>query len=271
MLSTMRFCVRNRRRQITCLILVLAAPCASCGTNLSSNKQSNSPTIDFNAKPLVSEPGVEKRRPSPGTANLQGRVLFNEKPVADVEIKLCENFSTVWGLSCDGKTFTQRTDAEGTYFFADLPPITYGGVAARVFKTDAYVFIRSGIMDSAKFPLEADKTFFAPAVNLFKSDLKTTAPKKDSTVPAGPVEIKWEPYPDASYYKYTLSTDGDYIPDAPSYYEVRADHPDITTDKPLLPAKYGLKIQALNTNGVKLAEVFMRFTVAEETAAPKVK
>ncbi|HEX6650251.1 MAG TPA: hypothetical protein VF075_11950, partial [Pyrinomonadaceae bacterium] len=34
--------------------------------------------------------GVEKVKPAPGTGNVQGKVLYNNAPVANIEVKLCE-------------------------------------------------------------------------------------------------------------------------------------------------------------------------------------
>jgi hypothetical protein len=41
-----------------------------------------------------------------------GKVLYNSKPVENIEVKLCETFSQFLG-GCSGKTYTARTDKGG--------------------------------------------------------------------------------------------------------------------------------------------------------------
>src|SRR5215510_12496372 len=41
--------------------------------------------------------GAEKEKPAPGKGNVQGKVFYNEKPVAAVEVKLCEKFNQYFG------------------------------------------------------------------------------------------------------------------------------------------------------------------------------
>ena len=37
--------------------------------------------------------GVEKQKPSPGTGNVQGKVVYNGQPVANIDVQLCEKFN----------------------------------------------------------------------------------------------------------------------------------------------------------------------------------
>jgi len=37
--------------------------------------------------------GVEKVKPAPGTGNVQGKVLYNNAPVENINVRLCETFS----------------------------------------------------------------------------------------------------------------------------------------------------------------------------------
>jgi len=46
---------------------------------------------------LSSRAGVEKIKPAPGTGNVQGKVLYNGKPVEHIEVKLCETFNQYFG------------------------------------------------------------------------------------------------------------------------------------------------------------------------------
>src|SRR4026208_2379292 len=73
--------------------------------------------------------GVEKVKPAPGTGNVQGKVLFNGKPVENIEVKLCETFNRFLG-GCGGKTYTARTDKDGDYVITNVPPKVYEGLLA---------------------------------------------------------------------------------------------------------------------------------------------
>ena len=62
---------------------------------------------------VSSETGTEKEKPEAGKASVQGKALFNEKPAADVEVKLCETFNQFSG--CSGQQYKTKTDANGEY------------------------------------------------------------------------------------------------------------------------------------------------------------
>src|SRR6185312_13077740 len=200
-------------KQMIIAILVLSS--LVCGCNLSRNANSksstNGNTTASAAKPdadgvIHSATGVEKEKPEAGKANVQGKVFYNEKPAADIEVKLCTTFSRFVG-GCGGETFTAKTDAAGEYLIKNVPPGIYEGLTAKVFNTPYYVFATSGIVGSAKYKIEEDQTFFAPDTSLFKSDLKLVSPKAGSKVGGSNIEIKWDPYPDAAYYKFSIHAD----------------------------------------------------------------
>lgn len=203
---------------------------------------------------ISSGTGTEKEKPAAGKGNLQGKVLYNGQPAENIEVKLCEKYSQFIG-GCSGETYTAKTDAQGEYLIKNITPGVYEGLIAKVFNTDYYIFATSGIISAAKYKIEADKTFFAPDTNLFKQDLKILNPKAGSKVEADNIEIKWEAYPDAAYYKFGVygdsstgaATDYDYI-------NRRVDDTSYVLDKPLTPGTYSLKVEAFNPNGVKLSQ-----------------
>src|SRR4029077_20214910 len=121
---------------------------------------------------------------------------------ANIEVKLCETFNQYLG-GCGGPTVTPKTYASGEELIKNVPPGIYEGLTAKVFDTPYYVFATSGFVASAKYEIEADQTFFAPDANLFKSDLKLVSPKAGAKVEAANIEIKWESYADAAYYKFS--------------------------------------------------------------------
>ena len=130
---------------------------------------------------IASGDGVEREKPAAGKGNVQGRVLYNEKPAAGIEVKLCETFNRYLG-GCSGETLTAKTDSNGEYLIKNVPPGIYEGLLVRVFDSSYFVFATSGIMQSAKYKIEADRTFFAADSALFKHDLKLISPKAGQKV-----------------------------------------------------------------------------------------
>src|SRR4051812_6578360 len=97
---------------IACLCVVTAISLTSCQLG-NKNAQTNGDSANTNSatKPEATaspasangaEVGVEKVKPAPGTGNVQGKVLFNGKPVENIEVKLCEKFNQFFG-GCEGK------------------------------------------------------------------------------------------------------------------------------------------------------------------------
>jgi hypothetical protein len=76
--------------------------------------------------------------PAPGTGNVTGRILWDGEPVADLEIKLCEEVSLVRG--CSGLEFNTATDETGTYLLADCVPGEYG-LVAHALEADRWLYV----------------------------------------------------------------------------------------------------------------------------------
>lgn len=236
--------------------------------NAGTTKTTTPPTRPNEDGTVPSGTGVEKEKPAPDKGNVQGRALFNGQPAAGVEVKLCEKFNQFLG-GCGGETFTTKTDAAGEYLLKDVPPRTYEGLIVKVFDSNYYVFATSGIVQSAKYKVEEGKTFFAPDANLFKSDLKIANPKAGSKVAPENLEVRWEPYPDAAYYKFGIYADSaSGATTIFDYVNKRVDGTSYALDKPLTPGSYTLKVEAYNGNDVKLAQSpsDIKFTV---TGGPK--
>jgi hypothetical protein len=197
--------------------------------------------------------GVEKVKPAPGTGNVQGKVLYNNAPVANIEVKLCETFSRFLS-GCGGKIYTAKTDKDGDFVITNVPPKQYEGLTVRVFDTDSYVFATTGIagIGAAKYDVVADKTLFVAPTHLFKGDLKVVNPKPGSTVSAEGLELQWDAYPDAAYYKFTLYPDNHQI--TPPYINQRVDAASFKVNKPLEKGTYRYKVEAFNSSDRKLSE-----------------
>lgn len=199
----------------------------------------------------ASTSGAERQKPAAGKGGVQGKVLFNDEPVEGIEIRICEKFSTILGVQCDGEKRTTKTGKDGVFVLADLEPKTYGGLTAKVFNTAYYVFPQEGIMTAQRFPVQADKTIFARDIHLFKDDIKIINPKAGAKVDSKNLEIKWDAYPNAAYYKITL------YPEAGGLATVsgeRVDDPSYTVSEPLANGKYRLQVEAYNAKNHKLAE-----------------
>lgn len=227
-----------------------------------SNKSAaNKNAVTTNDSESASTSGAEKDKPAAGKGNVQGKVLYNDQPAEGIEVKICEEFSSLMGVSCTGKTKITKTDAEGVFVLADLDPMTYKGLAAKVFKTDYYVFPQEGIMTAQKFNVEADKTIFAHDINLFKGDLKLTNPKAGAKVGVKDVVIKWNDYPDAAYYKVSLYPSN--LKVQTSVYNARVEETTYTPDKLLINDTYRISVQAYNSNDHRLSQTSddIKFTV----------
>ena len=215
---------------------------------------------------IPSGTGVEKEKPSAGKGNVQGKAFYNEQPAAGVEVKLCEKFNRYFG-GCQGETFTTKTDSAGEYLIKDVPPKIYEGLTVKVFDTSYYVFATSGFVQAAKYKIEEGRTYFAPDTHLFKNDLKLVSPKAGAKIPGSNIEVKWNAYPDAAYYKFSINADSasgattDY-----DYINKRVDGVSYVLDKPLSPGSYGCTVEAFNGNDIKLARSSddIKFTVTGE-------
>ncbi len=263
----------HSNREALIAIFLLAAVVLACKNSGNKNvaRPDNANTnTSSSSKPdaddvIHSATGVEKEKPAAGKANVQGKVFFNEKPVADIEVKLCEKFNRFIG-GCDGETFTTKTDANGEYLIKNVPPGIYEGLTAKVFNTNYYVFATSGFVGSAKYQLDEDHTFFAPDTNLFKSDLKLITPKAGAKIGPDSIEVKWDAYPDAAYYKFSIHADS--ATDAKTEYDFvnkRVDGTSYVLEKPLSPGSYTVQVVGYNANDIKLAESAddIKFTVAQ--------
>ena len=238
---------------------VTALICLTMACALGSCKKKNGPTTaDANA-PVE---GVEKVKPAPGTGNVQGKVLYNNAPVPNIEVKLCETFSRFLS-GCGGKIYTAKTDADGDFVITNVPPKEYEGLTVRVFETDSYVFATTGIagISATKYNVEAGKTLFVRPTYLFKGDLKVLNPKAGSTVNGQDLELKWEPYPDATYYKFTLYPENHQI--TPPYINERVEAATFKVNKTLEKGTYRYTVEAYNSADKKLSETpdDIKFTV----------
>ena len=242
------------KRFVTALVCVTLSFALSACTK----KTASSNTADADA-PVE---GVEKVKPAPGTGNVQGKVLYNNAPVENIEVKLCETFSRFLS-GCGGKIYTAKTDKDGDFVITNVPPKEYEGLTVRIFDTDGYVFATTGIagISATKYKVEDGKTLFVKPTHLFKGDLKVLNPKAGSTISGQDLELKWEPYPDAAYYKFTLYPDDHKI--TPPYMNERVEAATFKVNKTLEKGTYRYTVEAYNSADRKLSETpdDIRFTI----------
>lgn len=245
-----------QRLLVVLICLVTAIVLTGCSKKASPTNATASDSADS-----VYE-GVAKVQPAPGTGNVQGKVLYNNVPAENIEVKLCETFSRFLS-GCGGKTYTVRTDKEGDFVIANVEPKEYEGLTVRIFDTDAYVFATTGIagISAAKYKVVADKTLFVKPTHLFKADLKTMNPKAGSTVSADGLELQWEAYPDAAYYKFSLHHNNHMV-EAP-YVNERVEGTSFKVSKRLEKGSHRWKVEAFNSSDRKLSETAddINFTV----------
>lgn len=250
-------------RSVACICVLVAILLSSCKG--SSSSTTNSTNSSAAAQPESG--GIEKVKPAPGTGNVQGKVLYDNKPVENIEVKLCETFNRFFG-GCSGRTYTARTDKTGEYVIANVEPKVYEGLVAKVFDTDSYVFATSGIggLSSTKYDVTADKTLFISPTHLFKGDLKLLNPKAGARVKSQNLELKWEPYPEAAYYKFSIYSDDAGV--TSPYVNERVDETSFRIDKPLQNGTYRWQVTAYNNAEQKLSESAsdIKFTIIEAAA-----
>src|SRR5829696_5531118 len=237
---------------------VIVLVCLSAAFSGCAKKDGPARAADSNA-PVE---GVEKVKPAPGTGNVQGKVLYDNAPVENIDVRLCETFSRFLS-GCGGKIYNAKTDKDGDFVITNVPPKEYEGLTVRVFDTESYVFATTGIagISSAKYNVVADKTLFVSPTHLFKGDLQVINPKSGSTLSGQDLELKWEPYPDAAYYKFSLSPDAHLV--EPPYTNERVDGASFKVNKPLEKGSYRFKVEAFNRGDKKLSETpdDIKFTI----------
>jgi hypothetical protein len=254
----------SRHSQLIAVFFLAVLLVLGCKRGTTTNNSNSGPTTP------TTETGVEKVKPNPGTGNVQGKVFFNSKPVENINVKLCEKFSR-FVSGCGGQTYTAKTDKDGDFVITDVKPGTYEALMAQVFDTNMYVFAVTGLagISAAKYEVTADKTLFARATDLYKSDLKTTSPKAAQKVSGQNLELKWDAYPDAAYYKFSLFADNAKV--TSPYINTRTDDAGMVLDKPLPKGTYRYSVEAYNSNDKKLAENSkdIKFTVTDGPEPPQ--
>ncbi|MBN1315415.1 MAG: carboxypeptidase regulatory-like domain-containing protein [Anaerolineales bacterium] len=247
---------------------------ASPESDKSADSDTSSPTETFeptraNISPtgtppptMTVEPTPEWPSPAPGAGNVAGRILWNEKPVVDTEVKLCEKVSMFGG--CSGYETGTRTDNSGYYLIGDIPPGDYS-LVVQAPESSQWLYVTKSLGISARtFTVEAGKTLTMSDNHVYKFDLKILAPAEKSQVEQAPT-LSWEPYPDAAYYELYLAPEkGSSI-----YTSYKVIGNQQLVDAPLMNCSYTWSVEAFNEHQIKIAESdgYLHFTVTGQSAS----
>lgn len=205
--------------------------------------------------------GKSVPKPAEGKANVWGQVFFDSKPVAKIDVRLCEKLNS-FTMDCSGKEYSALTDDSGEYLIADVDPLEYEGLIVKVFTTNFYLYETAGYGNLPKhYTLSAGQTLFMNSTDLFKNDLKVTGPKEKSSMTADAVNITWVAYPNASHY--TLSLLPQSSGDAAQIYDVKVEETSYKPQEALKPGEYTIILNAYNKDEKKIAQTndYVHFTV----------
>ncbi len=195
--------------------------------------------------------------PASGKGNVFGEIRWNGEGAAGLEVTLCADFSSFSG--CGSEPVTAETDGDGRYLFKDVDPGIYA-LSVRVFDTDDWLYISSGILSSAEFEVEADETLIIEIQNIFKLDIKLLEPTNGSKIMGEEILLDWQDYPDADYYKVSMYPDeGDAL-----LIDKRVNESSLRVD--LLPVNCGYRwsVEAFNSDRIKIAETAEQFDFSVE-------
>lgn len=237
------------------LMALLLASCSLLGEAEGGNGRSNSDSdINSDTESVKDEDELiyEGEDPADSKGNVYGEIRWNGVGAADLDLMLCADFSSFSG--CGGEEFKSKTDENGQYLFKNVDPGVYA-LSVRVFDSDDWLYISSGILSSADFEVEVGDTLVIGIQNIFKLDLKPTTPSNGEKVAADEVQLDWDDYENADYYKVSLyPEEGDAI-----LVDKRVNESSILAD--LLPVNCGYRwgVEAFNSDRIKIAETAEQF------------
>lgn len=233
------------------LLLTLLTGCDLWDSNIAESAGNGSPETAVPAEELK----YTGPSPADGKGNVFGEIHWNGRGMADLEVALCRDFSAFSG--CNGTPLTVTTDESGQYLFKDVDPGVYA-LSVKVFDTNDWLYISSGILSSTDFEVNAGKTLTIGYQDIFKLDLILLTPGNGATVAVEELQLDWNDYrnPQAAYYKVSLFPDeGDAI-----VFNKRAE--ESTLEVELLPVSCGYRwsVEAYNEDRVKISESPEPFT-----------
>lgn len=212
-------------------------------------EEEEQPQIPIVAGPPTPTPFIYTgEKPSSGTGGVYGRLLWNNLPVGNIQVKLCDEIKFFGG--CEGTEYPTTTDATGVYAILNVPPGTYG-LTYKALDSDTWYYVTSGLLNAKDFEIPANQMVDAGDHLTVRTDLFITSPKEDERLDgvARPT-IKWEPYPDAAYYELTFHGGrmGSII------HRMKLTETSFTLDRDLQTCDYSFDIEVFNASGTVIAE-----------------
>ena len=198
--------------------------------------------------------------PAEGKGNVFGEIRWNGAGEPGLEVQLCSDFSSFSG--CGDTPIYEKTDEDGQYLFKDVDPGVYA-LSVRVFDSQDWLYISSGILSSADFEVEAGETLVIGVQDIFKLDVSPTMPTNGAKLDVTTTNLNWEPYDQAAYYKVSLYPDeGDAL-----LIDKRVNESTIEVD--LMPVNCGYRwsVEAFNSERIKIAETAEQFDFVVEGQA----
>jgi hypothetical protein len=199
-----------------------------------------------------------------GKGRITGLVLFDDKPVPGIRVRLCADVQFIGG--CNGSISETKTDVEGRYRFIDIPVGDYT-VAVSLFSSARVLSPADGLLQARKYKVTAGAETQVKPVPLFKQDLKWQSPRSGATVNSSRPLLEWQTYPGASRYEVSLGTDSRtfHASETLETAETR-----VQPGSALVNGPYVIFVQAFNAKGVKLAEMptSVKFKVAGQVDPP---
>lgn len=238
----------------------------SCGGDAGNDGRANGENGNDDTESIAGESELtyEGDEPASGKGNVYGEIRWNGTGAAGLEVELCADFSSFSG--CGSIPINAKTDENGRYLFKNVAPGIYA-LSVRVFDSDDWLYISSGILSSAEFEVEAGKTLVIGVQNIFKLDVTLLEPTNGSKVAGEEVLLDWKDYAIdevaeayAEYYKVSLYPDeGDAI-----LIDKRVNESSLRVD--LLPVNCGYRwsVEAFNSDRIKIAETAEQFDFVVE-------
>ena len=235
--------------------------CAASTNAVVAEKPGETPAAETMTTPVAGVPN-----PTAGQKNLIGRVVANNQPVVDSEVRLCIDDA------CNLVERTTSTDNLGWFVFVDLPLSDYS-VQVKGFDPDSRMWWSFfSWPDDAKvtyypyykgptpfiFHLNAGETLNLGDLHIYTTYLKLTTPASAEEVSQRNPTLTWEAYPGAAYYGLYFGKSL-YVSNTSIY----TDLPDVaekvignsyTINRSLPDCQYSWKVEAYDADGIKISE-----------------
>ena len=207
------------------------------------------PTATFTPAVIATQIS-EVSRTAEGTGNVIGLALWNNQPLTKITVELCERFQPSSG--CGGKKYVTKTDENGYFVIRNVEPGGYV-VVTKIIDTNVYLVYLNADQSQLQ-PVSAGRDLILDPWNIWKLDLHITFPKNgDSTSNAHPT-FKWDPYPDAAYYRIFIAEEKDGAMHSILENE-KVNGTEFTPEKSLTTCKYAWLVQAFNDQDTIISEV----------------